>query len=159
MATKKKQSKLRKFIGIFNPTTRKGYMALFVLLFAIFGGGYMLYQSFAASAPVYRTDYLSWGYSISTRTTPNVLADGVQLCVATNFDTYDSPFWDNDYKFMIDGYIGSKWTQVFASKYMGANGNRDHVCYGVKRGTTYRVRFSGGPHEHGTYWIWGHYHS
>jgi len=43
----KKQSRLKKIIGVFNPTTRKGGMALFVLVFVVVGGGYMAYRSFA----------------------------------------------------------------------------------------------------------------
>lgn len=46
---KKKQSKLRKIIGVFNPSTRRGGLALFILTFAVIGGGYMMYRSFATT--------------------------------------------------------------------------------------------------------------
>ena len=45
----KKQNKLKKILGLFNPKTLKGGIALFALVFAIGGGVYFLYRSFAAT--------------------------------------------------------------------------------------------------------------
>lgn len=46
-----KQNKIKKFMGLFNPSTMRGGMALFALVFAIGGGGYLLYKSFAMTGP------------------------------------------------------------------------------------------------------------
>jgi alpha-tubulin suppressor-like RCC1 family protein len=46
---KKKQSKLKKILGFFNPRSLKGGIALFALVFAIGGGVYFVYRSFAAT--------------------------------------------------------------------------------------------------------------
>ena len=47
--TTKQQSKLKKLSNFFNPKTLKGGIALFALIFAVTGGGYLLYRSFAAT--------------------------------------------------------------------------------------------------------------
>lgn len=51
MAKKKRQSKLNKVLGKFNPRNIKGGVALFVLVFALSGGGYYAYKSMAAPGP------------------------------------------------------------------------------------------------------------
>lgn len=53
-----KQSKFKKVVGLFNPRSLKGGMALFALVFAVSGGGYYVYRSFAA-VPV--TIFYDWG--------------------------------------------------------------------------------------------------
>lgn len=50
MPVNKKQSKLKKLVGFFNPKTLKGGIALFALVFAIGGGIYFVYRSFAATS-------------------------------------------------------------------------------------------------------------
>lgn len=50
MAKKKKQSKLQKVLNVLNPTTPKKGLLLFAVVFAVIGGGFMAYKSFAASA-------------------------------------------------------------------------------------------------------------
>jgi hypothetical protein len=50
MPKKKKQSRTKRILSVFNPRSPKGGMALFALLFAVVGGGFMLYRSFAATA-------------------------------------------------------------------------------------------------------------
>ena len=48
-SSKKKVSKLRKIVRIFNPRSLKGGMMLFALVFVISGAGYFAYRSFAAT--------------------------------------------------------------------------------------------------------------
>jgi hypothetical protein len=50
-----KQSKLKKVVTFFNPRSLKGGMALFALVFALSGGGYFVYSSFAATSAVIST--------------------------------------------------------------------------------------------------------
>jgi len=50
--SKKAPGKLSKVLRAFNPRSFRGGMALFALVFALTGGGYMLYRSFAASGGV-----------------------------------------------------------------------------------------------------------
>jgi len=49
--SRKASGKLSKVLRAFNPRSFRGGMALFALVFAFTGGGYMLYRSFAASLP------------------------------------------------------------------------------------------------------------
>jgi hypothetical protein len=46
---RKKQGKLGRVLNFFNPRSLKGGMALFALIFAVAGGGYYVYRSFASS--------------------------------------------------------------------------------------------------------------
>jgi hypothetical protein len=46
------KSTLKKLVGAFNPKDLKGGMALFALIFAVAGGGYFAYRSFAATTPL-----------------------------------------------------------------------------------------------------------
>jgi len=46
---KNKKTRFQKILDVFNPKTKKGGMLLFGLVFVAFGGGYYLYNSFAAS--------------------------------------------------------------------------------------------------------------
>ena len=48
-SSKKKVSKLKKLGKLFNPRSLKGGMALFALVFALAGGGYYVYSSFAST--------------------------------------------------------------------------------------------------------------
>lgn len=50
MARKKKQSRVRRMLSALNPRSLKGGMLLFALVFALGGGGYYVYKSFAAEA-------------------------------------------------------------------------------------------------------------
>lgn len=50
---KKKQSKLNKITGLFNPRSLKGGIALFALIFALGGGVYFVYRSFASTCVDY----------------------------------------------------------------------------------------------------------
>ncbi|MEO5627387.1 MAG: peptidoglycan-binding protein [Candidatus Saccharimonadales bacterium] len=54
-SAKGKKSPFKKLLNALNPATPKGRFLLFVVLFALIGGGYMAYRSFAAtiSTPVY----------------------------------------------------------------------------------------------------------
>ena len=45
---KTKSGRVRRVLKVFNPRSFRGGMALFMLVFAAIGGGYMLYRSFAA---------------------------------------------------------------------------------------------------------------
>ena len=49
--SKKTSGKLSKVLRAFNPRSFRGGMALFMLMFAVIGGSYMAYRSFAASNP------------------------------------------------------------------------------------------------------------
>ena len=49
--SKKAPGKLSKVLRAFNPRSFRGGMALFALVFAFTGGGYMLYRSFAYTTP------------------------------------------------------------------------------------------------------------
>jgi hypothetical protein len=57
-SNKKSNSKIRNFLSVFNPSTKKGALLIYAVAFAIVGGGYMLYTSFAAS-PSYPPDSLA----------------------------------------------------------------------------------------------------
>ncbi len=48
-ATRPSASRFGKFKRVFNVSTTKGKLAVFLLSFALIGGGYMVYQSFAAT--------------------------------------------------------------------------------------------------------------
>ncbi len=50
-ATGSRASRFGKFKRVFNVSTTKGKLAVFLLSFALIGGGYMAYQSFAATSP------------------------------------------------------------------------------------------------------------
>lgn len=50
--TKKSNSKRKTFIHRFDPTSKKGLLALFLLSFVLVGGAYGVYTTFAASDPL-----------------------------------------------------------------------------------------------------------
>lgn len=55
--SRKAPGKLSKALRVFNPRSFRGGMALFALVFAITGGGYMAYKSFAATTANVSNDY------------------------------------------------------------------------------------------------------
>ena len=59
----KKSSRLGKVAKFFNPRSLRGGMALFGLVFALGGGGYYAYKSFAASLAVYPNQFTYSGGS------------------------------------------------------------------------------------------------
>ena len=69
MPKTKNISKPKRFISWLKPNTFKGKLLIFIILFAVVGGGYMLYSSFAASgAYLYITPATSTFYQGSTVT-------------------------------------------------------------------------------------------
>lgn len=91
MPKTKKQSKARKVLNWLNPTSPAKGALLFVIAFAVIGGGYMAFKSFAATAAYTYTDTSSTlvPFTNSANPKPTTIIDSVKLDGKNNTKAFD----------------------------------------------------------------------
>lgn len=157
MPQKKNQSKLQKLGNWLKPTSPKKGMLLFAIVFAVLGGGYMAYKSFAAttgafSQKVGNISNESWRSMAFSTTRGAVL-------FKSNMDTTPWGCPSQSYYVRIQELISGTWIDASVTKSASANGNLDIMTFdqGIVKGTnhTYSVFIKNRSicNESGTIWV------
>lgn len=116
MPRAKKQKTSKKIVNLLNPKTLRGGITLFALLFAIIGGGYLLYRSFAATTEQYiidsigdrrefriNQDYANCEVTTKTRSTPQ--SADIEKVQLTKGDVWTNFYFDTVASNNIEGYF------------------------------------------------------
>lgn len=170
--TKKLRKQYKSKRGLVNTKVREPKRILvFVGLFVILSITVAVARSFAATVPSSASGYVKHlnqsGYGYTSSKSVRITSDVHRLCVATTFDTFDSPFNASYYWALVWVYKGKEYERRLKSPKISGNGNRDHYCFQdsteILKGGIYNVRFrdtngSLPPDIHGSYSIWGYSH-
>lgn len=153
------------------PRGQHNRMFVFVAIFVIVGGFIAVAQSFAATIPSSASGYVKHlnesGYNWTSSKNVTITSNVHKLCVATTFDTFDSPFDKSYYWKLVRVNKGQELSRPITSPRFSGNGNRDHYCFQdsgeIIKGAVYNVRFFGTTNlppadVHGNYSILGYSH-
>lgn len=119
----KKLSKSKKILKWFKPTSPLKGMLLFAVVFAVVGGSYMAYKSFAATCTQYNFSYGSRGYCVADiqgmlktgHGYNNIAVDGI---FGTQTKNYVIWFQASSGFLKADGIVGPKtWEQLCNAGY------------------------------------------
>lgn len=148
MAKAKTKSKNSKNFNLKSP---KNGLLLFALIFAIFGGIYLVYRGFALTSTQEKSRNFDTSDNVAT---PIIAARRNFICVNSNaMSSYRDPIRGYQrYYYLLEQYNSGKYYPLAVSDEQQANGNTDELCFTapyVQADRAYRVRMLG---HSGTIW-------
>lgn len=139
---KKKQSFFSKII----PTTPKAKAVAVVAVFALIGGGIMVYSSFAAT-PNYTSGKYTWNGTGTKRYSQKIVGDG-SICIDHHFDYQGFKTGSSSYyKVRVQQFKDNAWRErresvSFGYYHLDPASKDKRTCWsGLEKYGTYRVQF------------------